>query len=500
MLFRHRHRRIRYRDRAHVACGLVAILAIVTGCDMTLPPFDENGNDPPPGPTVDGDDGGIFAAGIDSDENTDTVDSDDDGVTDVRDQCPDTPSESGVNSSGCAESQLDGDRDGVTDDRDVCPDTAPRTDVDESGCAILGAECGNGIVEIGEQCDPPDGSTCDGGCLEIAGQPQICGNGVLEAGEGCDDGNTSAGDGCDARCRSEGLQNDSCANALAVGDGRTSFDSTGASTDGPEVAEACGFLDSAQVESDVWFCYSATCGGEVVASLCGSNFDTKMAVYTECDCPTAPLIGCSDDDCGVGMFESRVAFQATAGQSYMIRIGGFEGAQGNGTLTIRCRDDACGSNAGDCFTAREDPGCDDEECCSRTCESDAYCCDVVWDEFCADEALGLCTGNFAACAAGAGSCDTDNGFPGCETAECCNNVCMIDPFCCVDTWDDLCAAEAANICGSSCGGATGSCLLPNGSPGCTAESCCHRICADDPFCCQTEWDQGCADAATQTCG
>ena len=236
-----------------------------------------------------------------------------------------------------------------------------------------------------------------------------------------------------------------------------------------------------------------------MASLCGSNFDTKMAVYAGCGCPSALPIGCSDDDCGVGVFDSRVAFQAVAGQSYMIRVGGFGGDQGDGTLTIRCGVDSCGPDAGDCFTANDGPGCDDQDCCSATCEVDAFCCDVVWDDFCSGEASGLCTGNFAACAAGAGSCDTANGSAGCETAECCNSVCRMDPFCCVDTWDDLCAGEAASSCGFSCGGATGSCFLPNGSPGCTTEGCCRTICADDPFCCLTEWDQSCADAATQTC-
>ena len=210
----------------------------------------------------------------------------------------------------------------------------------------------------------------------------------------------------------------------------------------------CTFSDSAQVESDLWFCYSATCGGEVVASLCGSSFDTKMAVYPGCDCPSAMPIGCSDDDCGVGVFASRVAFQAAAGQSYMIRVGGFGGDQGDGRLTIRCGVDSCGPDAGDCFTANDGPGCGDQDCCRATCEVDAFCCDVGWDDLCSGEASGLCTGNFAACAAGAGSCDAANGSAGCETAECCNSVCSLDPFCCVDTWDDLCASEAASICGS----------------------------------------------------
>jgi cysteine-rich repeat protein len=55
--------------------------------------------------------------------------------------------------------------------------------------------CGNGVLEAGEGCDPPDGTTCNDACQPIA-QP-VCGNGVLEAGEGCDppDG-TTCNDAC----------------------------------------------------------------------------------------------------------------------------------------------------------------------------------------------------------------------------------------------------------------------------------------------------------------
>jgi len=67
---------------------------------------------------------------------------------------------------------------------------------------VLGAQpvCGNGVVEVGEQCDdgnvvPNDG--CSATCtLE-------CGDGVLEGSEQCDDGNLVPGDGCDASCQFE---------------------------------------------------------------------------------------------------------------------------------------------------------------------------------------------------------------------------------------------------------------------------------------------------------
>ncbi|MHC5024288.1 MAG: hypothetical protein ACYTGG_10335 [Planctomycetota bacterium] len=47
--------------------------------------------------------------------------------------------------------------------------------------------------------------------------------------------------------------------------------------------------------------------------------------------------------------------------------------------------------------------------------------------------------------------------------------------------------------------ATGDCLEPNGTPGCDNAGCCSLICAVDPYCCDTAWDQICADAAVATC-
>ena len=74
------------------------------------------------------------------------------------------------------------------------------------------AECGNGMVENGEECDdgnlfPTDG--CDGKCtvetgFSCAGSPSICsakcGDGFLGGDEECDDQNTTDDDGCSASC------------------------------------------------------------------------------------------------------------------------------------------------------------------------------------------------------------------------------------------------------------------------------------------------------------
>ena len=58
--------------------------------------------------------------------------------------------------------------------------------------------CGNGTVDPGEQCDPPNGTTCDTECQNI-----VCGDGVRSGNEQCDDGNLVNLDGCDSHCKLE---------------------------------------------------------------------------------------------------------------------------------------------------------------------------------------------------------------------------------------------------------------------------------------------------------
>jgi hypothetical protein len=134
--------------------------------------------------------------------------------------------------------------------------------------------------------------------------------------------------------------NDACAAATDVGAGTTAFSNANADTDGLAEPGQCVINNYTQVGADVWFRYtSGSCvTGPTTIATCGSTFDTKVFVYPGGGCPAAPgtVLACSDDSnaCGANSLQSSLSFQHAANTSYLIRVGGYNGATGSGTLTI----------------------------------------------------------------------------------------------------------------------------------------------------------------------
>lgn len=141
----------------------------------------------------------ILGGAVDDTSDTE-VDSDNDGVTDQDDQCPDTPLGSVVDSDGCAQSQLDDDGDGVSNDLDQCPDTPSGADVDSNGCAQSQSDDdGDGVTNDVDQCPAtPSGVDVDSnGCAQS--QLDDDGDGVSNDADQCPDTSSGAevdSDGC----------------------------------------------------------------------------------------------------------------------------------------------------------------------------------------------------------------------------------------------------------------------------------------------------------------
>lgn len=177
---------------------------------------------------------------------------------------------------------------------------------------------------------------------------------------------------------------------------------------------------------------------------------------------------------------------------------------------------ACPNLEQDCCVSGPDgvAGCSNDLCCRRVCACDDLCCNPVsgWDPFCAATGVpglspgcgaeALCVSECSPCGGpNTGDCCTDTGSASCNDATCCDAVCAVDPFCCDDTWDELCSVQAETICPELCGTATcgdpklASCCEANPlEPFCSDAACCEAVCALDGSCCSTNigWDNDCA--------
>jgi hypothetical protein len=323
-----------------------------------------------------------------------------------------------------------------------------------------------------------------------------------------------------------GPANDDCATPATAVDGDQAFDTTGAVTDGLPDASCLSFGDD-NVNQDIWYNYTATATDLLNISLCGSLYDTRVAIYDGCGvCPPTAILACNDDSCGL---QSQITgISVTSGNCYTIRVGGYDIATGSGNMNLSfgTPPGPCG-NAGHGCCVTGGPGCDDVACCEAVCAADPFCCETAWDTICVGEVATFCAEPCPSV------CNPDNphdcfttGGPGCNDVECCENVCAADPFCCQVAWDGICVGEAQALCGApckaggqcpdgavieteacgddtnggcnsvgACDGPFPDCCVATGVPGCSDPACSASVCAADPFCCDTAWDGICAGEA-----
>ena len=120
-------------------------------------------------------------------------DTDGDGIKDNLDQCPGTPSNDLADQDGCGQSQIDDDGDGVMNDADNCPSTDAGLVVDSFGCASNQLDSDNdGVTDDIDQCaatnypvELPD----EDGCADS--QKDTDGDGLTNDKDQCPDSDSS---------------------------------------------------------------------------------------------------------------------------------------------------------------------------------------------------------------------------------------------------------------------------------------------------------------------
>jgi|CXWL01.1.fsa_nt_gi hypothetical protein len=134
--------------------------------------------------------------------------------------------------------------------------------------------------------------------------------------------------------------NDRCTFARLIGLGSHSGSTQFATNDGQAT---CG---SSNLSPSVWYKYVATRTGPLDINTCGSGFDTVLSVYDTNSCPsgTGTQIACNDDapaGSPCGGTRSALSVSVVAGETYYIRLSGYNDAAGEYVLNVGPVNDHC---------------------------------------------------------------------------------------------------------------------------------------------------------------
>jgi hypothetical protein len=126
----------------------------------------------------------------------------------------------------------------------------------------------------------------------------------------------------------DALTNDECSGAVAIGEVVDQpFNTTTATTSG---------VGTHSIVFDIWYVYTPAASGTVTIDLCGSTYDTKLAVWDDCAYTTE--LGYNDDDsitCTSRALQSAVYdIPVIGGEDYFLQVGGYGTNSGTGDITI----------------------------------------------------------------------------------------------------------------------------------------------------------------------
>jgi len=334
-----------------------------------------------------------------------------------------------------------------------------------------------------------------------------CGNGVLRVGEACDDGNSINGDCCSTACIFE------------VSGSFCDLDSSVCTEDTCDGAGSCAAGTPLSCDD------SNACTDDLACDpVAGCQFTDNVSTCDDGNsCTTA-------DTCSAGVcagtapalpVSSPVLTMLGDGLSWTSGASGYDVVRGDLGL-LR-------ASGGDFSTATTDCLADDQMLSTL---DDAWVPSsgdmafyVVRPSNCSGSGsydtleAGLAAGRDAGIDAAPISCSTSCTRGLCATGppadaqcdECTTLICENDPYCCNTSWDNVCVYRAQIDCGNlTCSASAGTCTHPlctEGAPlfaGCDdpplSPSCTDAICAADPSCCGTAWDATCVEKVDSVCG
>ncbi len=202
-------------------------------------------------------------------------------------------------------------------------------EMSQAECEAMGGDWGGDDTACGSAGCPAPGACCatDGSCQELMQDDCVVSGGLFYG-----DGTT-----CETTdCPVVGA-GDECDTAMIAVMGGNAFETDTATSSSPEPDDSqCSgtYLDWSGSQ-DIWFAFTPDSSGQLHFTTCdGSSYDTSMVIYEDsCDNQIA-CNGDADGGSNCQSYYSAIDLSVSEGSVYYIRIGGWQGETGSGTLTI----------------------------------------------------------------------------------------------------------------------------------------------------------------------
>jgi choice-of-anchor B domain-containing protein len=130
---------------------------------------------------------------------------------------------------------------------------------------------------------------------------------------------------------------DEAATAMTAQVGQNAYETNSATPSSPEPNDSMcdGTYLNWENSQDIWFVWNASFSGNAHFTTCDpSSYDTSMVLYQGSSDNQVACNGDGNGGNGCQSYYSTIDFTVQAGTTYYIRIGGWQGATGSGTLTI----------------------------------------------------------------------------------------------------------------------------------------------------------------------